>query len=89
MARNNDETLIVNHSEESQILFQRPKQTFSDGYQSWKQNSKQSCFNTCENFKKKTFYKNLLYTRLPVLKWLFVEYNLKKYFIHDMIAGKL
>jgi hypothetical protein len=89
MADINDEILVVNQSDENQIVFLRQKQTFSDDFNNFKYVSKQSFLNTCESLKKKIFYKNLLYARLPVLKWLFVEYNLKKDFIHDMIAGKL
>lgn len=72
---------------ESQLVFHRQNQTFSDDCRNIKNISREKCLNACENLMKKTFYKKLLFARLPVLKWLFIEYNLKKDFIHDMIAG--
>jgi hypothetical protein len=43
--------------------------------------------NTKQNLKQKSFYKNILFTRLPILKWLFFQYNFKQNIFHDIIAG--
>lgn len=37
--------------------------------------------------KTKSFYKSILFSRLPFIKWLFFEYNIRKNLVSDIIAG--
>jgi MFS superfamily sulfate permease-like transporter len=40
-----------------------------------------------KNLAKKSFYKNYLLMRVPIIRWLFLEYKLKRYLFGDLISG--
>ena len=48
--------------------------------------AKNCCENSLQKLKTKEFYKDYLFMRLPVLKWL-LEYKIRQNFIYDMISG--
>lgn len=39
------------------------------------------------NLKRRSFYKSILYKRLPIVQWLFIEYQFKLYLLNDIISG--
>jgi hypothetical protein len=81
-----NEAAIINEDPYNKKLFYQKRSKTSSG-----KYLKKKCNDSSKIIKKNlcdaSFYKNILLTRIPILKWLLYEYKIKYYLVHDLIAG--
>lgn len=68
-------------------FYQSPKKTLKSDIRDISENAKNQLKNLKNDMKKKSFYKNFLFKRIPIIQWLFLKYNFKSDFLGDIIAG--
>ena len=68
-------------------FYRKNKNTFKNDVEKLKSYGQDYFKKLKSNLKRKSYYKETLLKRLPIIDWLFLNYKFKEWFLSDTISG--